>query len=400
MELLIPSMKNDNFFVNSSLASNSQLDFLKLNDSEYSMDPFQSGIQKTSQLERKSVSNSGVNESNSTNVMNNNSIANNDINVNPNPEVYRADYIRSAQVPQVMWEFDGYFEQPIDILDEQFDFDINNSVNNQSVTNSNHNSVDGGQRLVDSAPGMPEQVINRPGFSSIPGHPVVGHSSLTSQSLPTQLAHNNLNNHIVSPITGNAIPSTQTRSPEQSVGQFHQSHGHSEVSPSLHGNIPVPIPTPGNVPITNQNNTEREYYGYPDLTTMVNSNSNLVVPLVESQFIDRSKCSVCGKKIQRDMQRHMRTHHLESRFICPFPLSQCNHKSRKFNRPYDFKKHLLNKHFNFLDPSIKRYHNLSDKLNKWGFCNCGKKLLSNDWLTHHILIKDDNEKCELIKENR
>ncbi|KAK6202802.1 uncharacterized protein RJT21DRAFT_112745 [Scheffersomyces amazonensis] len=136
---------------------------------------------------------------------------------------------------------------------------------------------------------------------------------------------------------------------------------------------------------------------YPDMTSLVNSNSNIVVPLVESQFVDHSVCTVCGKRITRDMTRHMRTHQSESRFKCHFPKNQCRHKSGKFNRPYDFKKHLLNRHFKFDEVAVRRLHNLSDKLDHWGTCPCGLRFMGKDWLYEHILINDTSKKCPCIE---
>ncbi|KAG2731255.1 hypothetical protein G9P44_005671 [Scheffersomyces stipitis] len=136
---------------------------------------------------------------------------------------------------------------------------------------------------------------------------------------------------------------------------------------------------------------------YPDMTTLVNSNSNIVVPLVESQFVDHKVCCVCGKRITRDMSRHMRTHQSESRFTCKFPKNQCRHKSGKFNRPYDFKKHLLNRHFKFDNIAIKRLHNLSDKLDHWGTCPCGLRYMGKDWLDDHILTDDASKKCPCVE---
>ncbi|CAH2350378.1 hypothetical protein CLIB1423_01S08746 [[Candida] railenensis] len=135
---------------------------------------------------------------------------------------------------------------------------------------------------------------------------------------------------------------------------------------------------------------------YPDMTTMVNSNSNMVVPMVDTAFVDHRICSVCSKRITRDMSRHMRTHQIIPRFQCSFPKSQCNHKSGRFNRPYDFKKHLLNRHFKFDNPEIKKIHNLSDKLNHPGLCPCGLRFISKDWLDEHILTNDVEKKCPCI----
>lgn len=137
---------------------------------------------------------------------------------------------------------------------------------------------------------------------------------------------------------------------------------------------------------------------YPDITTMVNSNSDIIVPLVESTFVDYKYCSVCGKKITRDMSRHMRTHQTESRFTCAFPKSECRHRTGKFNRPYDFKKHLLNRHFKFDNAEIKKLHNLSDKLHHWGTCPCGLRFLGIDWLDDHILNEAVVKKCPCLQE--
>lgn len=137
---------------------------------------------------------------------------------------------------------------------------------------------------------------------------------------------------------------------------------------------------------------------YPDMTTLVNSNHNIVVPLVELTFVDHKVCLVCGKRITRDMSRHMRTHQAELRFSCKFPKSQCRHKLGKFNRPYDFKKHLLNRHFKFDNLQIKRLHNLSDKLNHWGTCPCGERYMGKEWLSKHILTEDALKRCRFIEQ--
>lgn len=136
---------------------------------------------------------------------------------------------------------------------------------------------------------------------------------------------------------------------------------------------------------------------YPDMTTMVNSNSNMVLPMVESQFVDHRVCNVCGKRITRDMSRHSRTHLSVSRFTCKFPKNQCRHKSGRFNRPYDFKKHLLNRHFKFDNPEVRKLHNLLDKLDHWGTCPCGLRFLSKDWLDDHILTDDASKKCPYVE---
>lgn len=105
-------------------------------------------------------------------------------------------------------------------------------------------------------------------------------------------------------------------------------------------------------------------------------------------------CTICDKYISRDFSRHIRIHSEVGRFQCVFPRSYCKHRSGKFNRPYDYKKHLLNMHFNFDDPSAKSAPNLTDKLHKPGLCMaCGQKFFGNDWLDHHILTKNQSNRC-------
>lgn len=105
-------------------------------------------------------------------------------------------------------------------------------------------------------------------------------------------------------------------------------------------------------------------------------------------------CSVCGKLIVRDFSRHIRIHDEAGRFQCIFPQGYCKHKSRKFNRPYDYKKHLLNVHFKFDEASAKIAPNLTEKLHVWGQCNaCGERFVANDWLEGHILTTDLTRKC-------
>lgn len=132
---------------------------------------------------------------------------------------------------------------------------------------------------------------------------------------------------------------------------------------------------------------------YPDMTTMVNANFNLVVPLVETQFVDYKVCRICNKRITRDMSRHYRIHQLQKRFMCEFPRATCGHKTGQFNRRYDFKKHLLNQHFAYDDPQVKQVHNLRDKLNHWGTCPCGQRFLALHWMDMHILTTDGSFKC-------
>lgn len=140
---------------------------------------------------------------------------------------------------------------------------------------------------------------------------------------------------------------------------------------------------------------DEEVYRYPDVTTLVNSNSNYVPPLVELTFVDLMVCTVCGKRIARDMTRHMRTHQEVKRLVCLFPRKLCRHKLGKFNRLYELKKHLLNNHFVFDLAQVKRAYNLRDKLASWGSCACGRRFQLDDWLDNHIL---GGERCPLLEQ--
>lgn len=109
-------------------------------------------------------------------------------------------------------------------------------------------------------------------------------------------------------------------------------------------------------------------------------------------------CTVCEKYISRDLTRHMRIHDEVGRFQCVYPKSMCNHKKGYFNRPYDYKKHLLHTHFKFDDPKGKTVHTLTDKLPLMGTClACGFRASASDWLDTHILTKDPSTRCHCLK---
>lgn len=174
---------------------------------------------------------------------------------------------------------------------------------------------------------------------------------------------------------------------------------HQRLPESLH-NLPQSSPCEKALELTSPfaNCTLAEIQNYPDMTTMVNSDASIAAPTVETTFVDLKRCTVCGKRITRDMIRHMRTHQVDKRFNCMFPRETCGHKTGKFNRRYDFKKHLLNKHFDFINPNVRKVHNLRDKLNDWGYCPCGGQFLSGDWLENHILTDDESNKCPIMAE--
>lgn len=107
------------------------------------------------------------------------------------------------------------------------------------------------------------------------------------------------------------------------------------------------------------------------------------------------QCQICGKYFRRDLPRHVRTHQEEGRFTCPFSRDQCPHKRGQFNRPYDFKKHLLHGHFTFDDQKrVRSFRNLRSKLSFSGVCGCGKRFTASDWLEHHVLGGQD--RCPLL----
>ncbi|ODQ82400.1 hypothetical protein BABINDRAFT_159003 [Babjeviella inositovora NRRL Y-12698] len=113
-----------------------------------------------------------------------------------------------------------------------------------------------------------------------------------------------------------------------------------------------------------------------------------------------SRCHMCNKYIRRDMTRHLRTHESVSRFQCIFPKEECSHKTHQFNRPYDFKKHLLNSHFQFTKASVKKLHNLNEKLPFEGTCPCNKNRVftANEWLHNHVLSADPAQRCPIASD--
>lgn len=105
-----------------------------------------------------------------------------------------------------------------------------------------------------------------------------------------------------------------------------------------------------------------------------------------SQGEKRQQCKICGKFFRRDLPRHLRTHQEVARFVCPFPRADCPHKRGQFNRPYDFKKHLLHGHFVFDDQkTVRSFRDLMSKLSYRGTCHCGMRFVARDWLEDHVL---------------
>ncbi|QNQ01188.1 hypothetical protein B0I72DRAFT_22472 [Yarrowia lipolytica] len=97
-------------------------------------------------------------------------------------------------------------------------------------------------------------------------------------------------------------------------------------------------------------------------------------------------CPVCKKYFRRDLPRHLRIHQRVARFVCPYPRDQCSHKRGQFNRPYDYKKHLLHSHFQFDEAKLVRgFRDLKSKLSHYGTCNCGRRFRADKWLDDHVM---------------
>lgn len=102
------------------------------------------------------------------------------------------------------------------------------------------------------------------------------------------------------------------------------------------------------------------------------------------------QCQICGKYFKRDLPRHLRTHQEVARFVCPYPRDNCPHKRGQFNRPYDFKKHLLHGHFVFDDQkTVRSFRDLKSKLHHYGTCVCGLRFEAGQWLDQHVLGGDN-----------
>lgn len=115
----------------------------------------------------------------------------------------------------------------------------------------------------------------------------------------------------------------------------------------------------------------------------------------ETPMEKKYQCQICGKYFRRDLPRHVRTHQEEGRFTCPFSRDQCPHKRGQFNRPYDFKKHLLHGHFTFDDQKrVRSFRNLRSKLSFPGMCVCGRRFVASEWLDNHVLGGSD--RCPML----
>lgn len=132
--------------------------------------------------------------------------------------------------------------------------------------------------------------------------------------------------------------------------------------------------------------------------TSVGSGNPKDKALKKKRNLKGAVCSICDKYISRDLTRHMRIHNEVGRFQCIFPKAICGHKTGYFNRPYDFKKHLLHVHFKFDDPKGKTANTLTDKLPLTGFCHaCGAHFVARDWLDQHVLTSNAAQRCQYVE---
>lgn len=135
---------------------------------------------------------------------------------------------------------------------------------------------------------------------------------------------------------------------------------------------------------------------YPDITSYVNSNPHQPAPTVDSVFNDQVTCPICGRNNFKLLKRHIKIHENNPRFRCRFPKLICNFKTNTYNRPFDYKRHLTNKHLKFDDKKVKKLLSLTNKLEYPGTCPCGQKFIAKFWLSRHILTDNANERCPLF----
>lgn len=136
---------------------------------------------------------------------------------------------------------------------------------------------------------------------------------------------------------------------------------------------------------------------YPDLTTYVNMNPNAQVPVVDLVFNDQTTCHICGRLNFMNLKRHLKIHETTPRFKCRFPKLVCNFKTNLYNRSFDFKRHLINKHFKFDVRQVRRITQLLEKMTHPGTCPCRWHGVGKEWLNERILVdENDLRRCPLF----
>ncbi|CAK7917504.1 hypothetical protein CAAN3_21S00672 [[Candida] anglica] len=135
---------------------------------------------------------------------------------------------------------------------------------------------------------------------------------------------------------------------------------------------------------------------YSDITTLINSNPDIILPKVESTFVNPRICPVCGKS-PNEMSRHMKIHDTCPRFTCKFPSGWCHYKYVNYKRKYEFKRHLLARHFKFDDIKMNSKMTVSTVLDHAGMCPCGIRSTARWWIDNHILVEDQSQKCTFFR---
>lgn len=234
--------------------------------------------------------------------------------------------------------------------------------------------------------------------------------------LPSQ-SYNHLGQHL-----SNAVPQTHHRQPTHHIHQTNHDGGQPIVSSeNYHSGLTANRAVlPTQYPQLSANSygfeeqyrqtnspavsTQRTLFANRPVLERSQSAQSAMPPVVRIEGKKKKKssrvviCPICDKHISRDFTRHSRIHNEIGRFQCVFPRSTCSHKSGKFNRPYDYKKHLLNVHFSFDDPKARLAPNLKEKLSVRGHCNsCGQHFTGNDWLEEHVLNTDKNKRCPKLQ---
>lgn len=213
------------------------------------------------------------------------------------------------------------------------------------------------------------------------GHP---HPELPHPEHPHGQQHHHLNTHSDHVDAQNAHHYVDQHHPDQM--DFHDHDKFND--PAYHDYLQ------GSFHDTRQEYGQEEGPASPRPETDNPESDAKIIQNKKKKSVKGTVCSICDRYISRDFSRHMRIHDGAGRFQCVFPPGSCKHKSRKFNRPYDFKKHLLNMHFKFDDPAARLAPNLTEKLMVPGQCiACGQSFIANDWLDKHILIKDPIRRC-------
>lgn len=145
-----------------------------------------------------------------------------------------------------------------------------------------------------------------------------------------------------------------------------------------------------------QSYSNMDHQSYTDITSYVNSNPKALAPEVIAYFDDQVTCRICGRSNFINLKRHLKIHEQSQKYKCRFPKSVCNYKTNSYNRSFDFKRHLINKHFILDDKKAKKLPSLSAKFHLRGKCPCGFETTVKEWLYNHILTENESDRCFLF----